>query len=467
MRVAGFLSKSLRITGWTLGGLLGLLVLAYVILLAINWRDQPPSAVAQRMNALLDDRPAVADADNSFVHLLGMSAPAGMDVLQAGGKRREWLLAVNNDPKQFDHPPHIEDEGLSDEDERLSQLFREHCRGDTRGCEKLLDTYAEGPRFSASEERTLSRYREMLKHRTWRETIPLDIRVPLPAFRIVLIGQDLHFRELRGRVRSGAAGDIRAGLEADLELWREVQKSSDILISKMIAVSAIRQHYLMGNMIIRELPRDEQLAAVPDAWRRETSSEELAMHQVMAGELRFSEGMMRSWEDNGQWELDSEMNPVRPGWFARVTTFLSRPLYQPQDQINHYAAQSLAFADRFQVPLQSYNAATEATRATSLTAHEWHLYNLQGWIVRNTLTDGDYADYPLRIASIEATRRAALLTVELRARGVAADQVPAALNEAQLRNPFNLQPFQWSEQERAVVHEGAGESSVRRHVYLY
>ena len=467
MRVAGFLSKALRFTGWTLGGLLGLLILCYLVLLAINWRDRPPSAEALRMKALIDERPPIADADNGYLHLLGLSGPSEMDALQAGVKRRDWMVALNRDPGKFGQLTEVKDSEPAEEDNRLLQEFREHCRGDAQGCETLLDGFAEEPRFSAFEQRLLSRYREMLKHRAWHETIPLDLRVPLPAYSSVMNGQALHFRDLRSRVKPGSASDIRASLEADLEFWREVQKSSSLLITKMIAVAAIRQHYLMGNMILRELPRDEQLAAVPDAWRRETSAEELAMHQVMAGELRFSEGMMRIWDDTALRPLEPGPDAEPPGWYERVTVFLSRPLFKHQDQLNHYAAQYLAMADQFQVPLQRYEAVTEEARASSLQENEWRLYNLMGSILRNIVGGANFSGYPLRVASIEALRRAALVTAELRATGVPASQVPEALRQSELRNPFDLQAFRWSEEEQAVVHEGKEKSSVNRHVYLY
>ena len=98
---------------------------------------------------------------------------------------------------------------------------------------------------------------------------------------------------------------------------------------------------------------------------------------------------------------------------------------------------------------------------------QWRFYNLPGWIIRNLAGDWGFADYPMRVASVEAMRRAALLTVQLRSHGVATAQVPEALRESELRNPFDLQAFHWSEEEQAVVHEGKEKSSVKRHVYLY
>lgn len=65
-----------------------------------------------------------------------------------------------------------------------------------------------------------------------------------------------------------------------------------------------------------------------------------------------------------------------------------------------------------------------------------------------------YAMYALRVGSIEGMRRAALLVAELRSRGVVADDVRAQLGQAELRRPFDGEPFTWNAAEQAVQHEG-------------
>src|SRR5688572_6076521 len=73
-RCARMLHKLLKIFGWTTAGLVGLAIGLYSIAVAINWRDQPPSADAVRFTAIHRDRPPVADQDNAFVYLMGADA---------------------------------------------------------------------------------------------------------------------------------------------------------------------------------------------------------------------------------------------------------------------------------------------------------------------------------------------------------------------------------------------------------
>jgi hypothetical protein len=51
--------KFLKLLGKVLLALVGCVVLLYLIALAMNWRDAPPSAEWRRLHKILDDRPAV------------------------------------------------------------------------------------------------------------------------------------------------------------------------------------------------------------------------------------------------------------------------------------------------------------------------------------------------------------------------------------------------------------------------
>ncbi|HZX81024.1 MAG TPA: hypothetical protein VFE72_08755, partial [Lysobacter sp.] len=80
-----------RGAAWTTAGLTGLVAALLLVLLAINWQDRPPSADALRLARLVDERAPVADADNAYVYLLGMSVPRAEDPARWGARRRAWL----------------------------------------------------------------------------------------------------------------------------------------------------------------------------------------------------------------------------------------------------------------------------------------------------------------------------------------------------------------------------------------
>jgi len=122
--------KALKIIGAILLGLVGLVVLLYVIGVAVNWRDQPPSAAALEMKAILADRAPVADTDNGFVYVLGFGVPASEDPQAAGALRKAWMESANHDPKLIDAEPLKEYANFNASGSRVVDAVKKSCGND-------------------------------------------------------------------------------------------------------------------------------------------------------------------------------------------------------------------------------------------------------------------------------------------------------------------------------------------------
>lgn len=86
--------RLLKWLAWLLGGVLVLVVVAYLTLLAVNWRDRPPSQAAIRLAAMYQNRPPVADGDNAYVYVMGFAAARDEDPRAAGVRRLEWMRNI-------------------------------------------------------------------------------------------------------------------------------------------------------------------------------------------------------------------------------------------------------------------------------------------------------------------------------------------------------------------------------------
>jgi hypothetical protein len=280
--------------------------------------------------------------------------------------------------------------------------------------------------------------------------VPSDVGAPLPAYADVMDGQRLLLLGLRAAAARGDSELIRTTLDRDLRFWRETQQSADILITKMIAVAAIRQHFRYGNLLLREFPAARASQAIPESWQVEFTRAELSMLRVFAGELVYFEGMIRtSWARADQARADSE--DFADGNIAgRLIDGVPR-LVPLQYHVNHLAEVYLAVGEGYEEPLPRYAETTKALKAK---------------FARNG-TKWTPETYAQRVGSIEGVRRAALLTVTLRARGVPVAAVPDELRSATLRNPFDGAPFEWDANEQAVVYTGPEEHKWRRTEFTY
>jgi hypothetical protein len=454
--------KTIKIVGWGFGAVVGLAVLLYLVALLINLRDQPPSADYLSMQQRLAERPAVSHDENAYVHLLGLTAPINADPVDFGARRAAWMHAVNvgeASPKKdpFDGVRLDFFSGHGVEFKRLQDT----CRADSgSACFKEF-ALASRAAWSETDLLLLKRYDALIDSAHYREEIPTDVRTPLPSYQQIIAGQRLWFLRLTASTPEPAM--LRAQLARDLRSWRQMLLSSDLLISKMIAVVGVRQHFYYANLVLRGLPQDEAARAVPDEWRVAITDEEKSLRRVMAGELAFTDGMIRETvRDDGFQGYEFEQASIGD----RLVRSLGRPLFQRQDMLNRLARQYSQAAEQFEIPIERYLA------AGALPPTEAHfpsrVYNLAGdYLLDIGASFVGYRRYGLRAASPEGMRRAALLATELRARGVPVAAMMAAVSAAESRDPFTNRPFGWDATERAVVYEGADGYEPKRLLFLY
>jgi hypothetical protein len=450
--------KALKILGWTVLGILAVPIGLYLIALTINRHDQPPSAAAIRLHEVLDQRPPVPDADNAYLYVLGFSAAEGSDPHEVGLQWRAWMKERGyRSGSEKENPLSTSLDFHAVRPAEINNILTT-CTTPDRRCAELLETSSAGlANWFSSNPIQLERYRALLAYVEWREEIPPDVQAPLPLYAGVLDGQRLLFTDAWQRASAGDVSAVRDAFQSDIAFWRRVLASSDLLITKMIAVAALRQHFALGNLVLRRLPAEQTLQAVPADWSTPLSDEERSILRVMAGELAYLEGILREMTDA------PTAASLAPDHFSnRIHDRLVSPLFQPQDTVNQAADLYLGLAQRFAVPLERY---PEQLKKTPPPPPPKRLYNAIGdLLMREGALDGMYG---ARVGDVEGMRRAALIANELRSRGIAANDIEDALRSASLRNPYNDEPFQWDEGERAVVFVGLQSGEKGRHAYLY
>ena len=418
--------KALKLTGWTVGGIAALGVALYLIALAINVRDAKPSPTAVRFEQLYRDRPTIADGDNAFVYV------TGFDTI---------------DRESVDRSPEI-------------KAFLHACRLQGTDCLAAFDAsdnvFAS---WMATESRLLEQYRKLLTHRGWREVIPTDVAEPFPLYGSVINGQKLFLLEARSLVAAGDFAGIQSRLDDDMRFWRMVLASSDILLSKIVAASALKRNFEWGSLILRKLPPDHVSEAVPHQWRVALSDSELSMLRCFVGEWKFMTASLRK-------EIERDEAPDGQTTLASLSSFGAKPLFQMQASANQQAEYLSRIVETLSVPLDRYEAATNKIDDLATDAFPLQIiYNPVGKMALR-ISAPLYAPYARRVADIEGVRRAALAAATLREKYVKAADVGAALKASHQRNPYNNNPFAWDAQSGAIVFQGleTGKSGLH-HIY--
>jgi hypothetical protein len=400
-----------------------------------------PDAVV-RLRQIFAERPAVADADNAFLDVFGFAATAGIDPHELGARRIAWLDKLNVDPKSAGTDPGIPGLRMNDHRSQALEQVIDACRAAiARACGSALDRVRGDAVLTDIEPLLLARYDVLLGRTGWRETETPFAQTTLPSFEGAMEAQRLMLIRLRNAAAAGDVEKIRATLNRDLTFWRMVLTSSDFLLSKMIALAAIRQHFGLGSYVLHELPPERVVAAIPAQWRVEFSDAERSLLRPMAGELILAEQMLKV----GYQEDDSAQAPLD----RLVDRIATRKTRQPR--ISEVADYFLAAAQDFQAPLTEYEAVSAKLRSKFERSDvEW-----------------DISQYALRVGSAEGMRRAALLTAELRGQSVPVAGLAQKLAESPLRNPYNAKPFEWDAADQAIVFIGPESRKYKRQAYPY
>jgi hypothetical protein len=424
----------------TLAGCVALAMLVYYIIVAVNWSDREPSALAERWQQRYDNRAKLADSENAYVFAMAFAVA-------------DDATATLSDP--------------------ALQRFREACRPGGTGCTSAFDNGDEiYDRWMATQTWLLPRYQQLLSLPGWLETAPLtELSLPLPKFSSITDGQRVLL--LRAR-RLSMQGDYRAArdlLESDLRFWRHVLESSDTLISKMIATAALIRHFELGNLILRKLDAPAAAQVMPAGWHTPLTDQERSMQRCMTGEWIFVSGLAASMNPIFRYELAMN-DDEEPRRFGRtVVALLGGPLYQAQDSINDYADYYSRAVELLDVPLDRYarSRAESAELARATEAAAWpprSLYNIVGsWLISQGSLD--YFDYGARVADIEGVRRAALAAATLRAANVQVESVGQALATSELTNPYDGRPFEWVATESAIRFRGLQAGERGEHLLPY
>jgi hypothetical protein len=339
------------------------------------------------------------------------------------------------------------------------ERFLDLCGTDSLECAlAFAESGAVFESWSATHPWLLDRYLALISHTGWREET-LDLQAPLPNYAAVIHGQRLLLLRAKALADRGDISEARELLARDVRFWRTVLASSDILISKMIATAALRQHFGWASLAARSFPAGRSAAELPDEWRAPMNEAELSLERTFAGEWMFFSRM--SAAAHADYASD---------WTVATRTFdpLLRPFFQHQDTLNRHAKHLGALAAALDAPLSNYAAATDdasriARRAAS-DALPRSVYNLLGSLLLAAGT-GDYGSYARRAADVEGMRRAALAVVELR--DAAPADFAAALAASPLRNPYDDAPLGWDESERAVVFDGLEPGQRGEHRFYY
>jgi hypothetical protein len=407
-------------------GLLVALVLAWAV---YNWIDEAPSSAAA---ALSLKAPTVPDADNAWVHWMGMGAAVGADPVQGA---RSFMNAHAGDPAQVWADPLPVVKPTQD-----VHGFDSLC-GRTSSCLEHVSQHQAGyRRLNLDNAPRLQRLRAMLVLREWQPIAPPRLAMPAPTAvdtnRLYADGLALRWLE------AASAGDceqVLAEVQDFAEFWAHIATRPDQIFSAMVAATSIERAQRIVADVATTLDHDALQRHAP------------ALQAILAITPTIN------WRTAVAGEHQIFMDAV-----TRQPMGLYRLGFAPQSTFNAHAELSLAMADFLAAAPGDRGAARQRLAATSerympplgeaSRIPGYFAYNPVGKIiVALSIPTLPYGD---RVADMEAMRRMRMLMLLARLENARAGTMSAFLNRHSpaLADPVTLIPFAWDADTQAISY---------------
>ena len=440
-----------------------LLSSGYLVLVLINWSDQPPSETTIRFSSLYENLSNPADDNNAYTYMLGFLAPPEADPYELGMRRRAWIQRAfaASEVDAGPEPGAGSNNYRSERSPAIANLVQACNTRTYSGCiEALVESESAVAEWLNSEEWLLDRYIDLIALTGHREAAPFDYGLPLPRYGDIFDARRLMFVRAWAAGESGNAGLVQSLLHRDLVFWRMVVANSDTVITKMIAVDAVISHFRMANEIIRELQRGGLDVPMPLSWQMAISDAERSMQRSLIGEWHLTDRTVkRTYED---------VRLADFGGSAYVLAMAISPFWQPQDLSNRYAEGVTRYIDLFDAPYDSIpDAISRVEQMPALFPRPFsRAYNLAG---DYAFVHGfpDFSSFGVRVADLEGVRRAAVAAWRLRAEGVAEDDMESRLRVREWANPYTNLPLEWDGSTNEVVFQGRQSGERGRYAFPY
>jgi|GEM_PF-667130 len=441
----------MKVAIWILriiAALLALILAMYVIGILANLRDQPPSETAQAFLDEIENRPPLADEDNAYYMLFGFQVPAGQDPLAAGIARQQWLdqQLANGDIDRSTDPIPMDVNFQNARSTDINAVVQT-CREATL-CVTTLSA-DQRRNWIDAEPWLLERYHDLISMAGFREPVPYLPTAPIPNYGAALEGQRLWLLAAASAAQDGDTVQALSMLDDDLRFWRRTLSSSDLLISKMIAVAAVGLNFRYGNAVLETLSANGG-TSVPPSWQLELTREERSIRRALAGEWFVVHSLTHA-VDSGPDRYPLYWEYFDSALYNTAAWYVISPYLQPQDINNRLAASAERQAEIFDADFPC--VARQYGRQIALDEEPsrpwWSMYNLVGRLL--SIETQDYRRYGFRVADLEGLRRAALLANEMRNAGVMPDDVPAAIARSEIKDPYTGEALGWDAETREIV----------------
>ncbi len=429
-------------------GIAALIVLPLAAILLINAFDEKLDPKLETYG--MPRAPKVADAENGYYALIGLSAPDGADTVAYA---KAWVAEARAAAKEN----RLENRG-NDGDKRakrpaLCDVRAVSCfaivRADPDGIKALIEAYRED----------LERYERLIAHTHYEEVLdyPLRVVTSFPGFGAASAAQRAYLLRAMLAAEAGRVEEAVAAIERDIAFQRVMLAGARTLIGKMVAAS----NYTRDLELVSDLIQTHGAGLTPALSRLRAMLGRIdpaALQLAEAAEIEFA--FIRA----GIRDPLGAMYAAHGG-HGLLESIAVKFLHKPNASI-HRAHQDFMQAWK-EVGVPAGELAASAGKkidAPKMTFWDYVDNPLGNHLRSIGNPDESVGRYALRLHDLDGLNRLIGLRVEILAAGVSADTAGeyAAKSDARFHDPYMQKPMAWNSANNQLSFKAHGRGAAHR-----
>ncbi len=431
---------------------LGLILAVLVTTVVACWWLIPDEPLKPEVQRFAEQPPG---EQTGFFLLWGFAASPELDP-RATGQRivtaHDRVIAAQRSLKRF-----RVDDYLGEHPLRLDNDSKRLCDAGTENC---LEVYqgqrAAVERALVARKFYLERYLHLHDHKDYTAAMArISWDTPLPSFAPILRISDLVDARIALQMESPAtrAVALRA-LAAEVQWWKQVLRTSDILIAQIIASLGLHRKYRLASEIMNAYP--ETVRLYPELVEAITVPVPVSSTNIASALKAEARNSMRFFWDAAQhgrwpygptefdWQLTEMLQNLLVRWSLRPNASINASYATFRDSVALYGRspkELLAAHGQFLQQLQQRH----------VLSPDALFYNFAGRLALQR-SHVDYSNYSYRLHDLVGLSRLLELQRRIIAAGLAPDQVAAALPGfgPALMDPYTETPMRWDPARREL-----------------
>lgn len=307
--------------------LIGLPLSLYIVLALINLTgDEEKSSLVLEFEKHIAKKSDLNNTENAYIYMMGITAKPSDNFYERGVERVQKRLSILNQSPHNDEPTFTDYIEISSFESRLETLLTDtKCNLDqplnTQCQTHLIESEKEITDLLSDAELLLHRYNLIKQKTDWYEILPEYSRfVTGLTYKNFSTLHRLSMLSIWQHSRNNDA-DIELLIEKEGKFLRNFSKSSNLLISKVIATELIEEFFNWSHLLLSiDNGKPLDVAQIKSLYLP-FADEESGFNEVMIGEWHFIKGFYK--------QIEHDEIPLQYRWL--------RPLIQFQATINLHA----------------------------------------------------------------------------------------------------------------------------------